>query len=266
MTSVKNKLEQINTFLGNSGRATIDNDSLDEKTIDILFELYIKNNVPTLQENTDANILFHIGKYYHILGNDVNTKKYYLLAIEKGNPTAMNNLGIYYYKRKDYGNMKEYYLMAIEKGNVASMYNLGVYYEDQKDYENMKQYYLMAVEKGHNDAIHNLGTYYCNHGDYACFINLYRLIKNNKQEEALNSIMLSAIRKRNDLFGKLFYKLIQEYRYLIEQHAKLEKSNKCMEERITELEHRPPNLGGPKYEEAKKNFVSIKENAFETIN
>ena len=49
-------------------------------------------------------------------------KKYYLIAIEKGNTSAMTNLG-FYYKNKvyNYDLMKKYYLMASEKGNKSAM-------------------------------------------------------------------------------------------------------------------------------------------------
>ena len=37
-------------------------------------------------------------------------KKYYLMAIDKDHPSAMNNLGLYYKEiEKDYGKMKKYY-------------------------------------------------------------------------------------------------------------------------------------------------------------
>ena len=91
-------------------------------------------------------------------------KKYYLMAIEKGNSVAMNNLAIYYKEiEKDYDNMKKYYLMAIDKDNSNAMYNLGDYYEEiEKNYDNMKKYYLMAIEKGDSNAMNNLAIYYEN--------------------------------------------------------------------------------------------------------
>ena len=72
-------------------------------------------------------------------------KKYYLMAIEKGNSVAMNSLGNYYKEQNDYDNMKKYYLMAIEKKNTSAMYNLAIYYKNLKDSDNMKKYYLMAI-------------------------------------------------------------------------------------------------------------------------
>ena len=37
--------------------------------------------------------------------------------------------GIFFYKKEDYDKMKRYYLMAIDKGDSMAMNNLGYYYE-----------------------------------------------------------------------------------------------------------------------------------------
>jgi TPR repeat protein len=84
--------------------------------------------------------------------------KYYLMAIDKGNHKAMNNLGFYYYQQKDYDNMVKYYLIAIDKGSSLAMYNLGYYYQQQKDYNNMIKYYLMAIDKGNSGTVDNLNV------------------------------------------------------------------------------------------------------------
>ena len=48
-------------------------------------------------------------------------KKYFLMAIGKGNINAMNYLANYFEKKDDYENMMKYYLMAIEKGDINAM-------------------------------------------------------------------------------------------------------------------------------------------------
>ena len=70
-------------------------------------------------------------------------------------------IGLYYKNiKKDYELMKKYYLMAIEKGNSNTMNYLGVYYKNiEKDYDLMKQYYLMVIEKENSDAMNNLNNY-----------------------------------------------------------------------------------------------------------
>ena len=50
-------------------------------------------------------------------------------------------IGIDYYKKKNYVLMKKYFLMAIDKGNLKSMFNLGWFYQEiEKDYDNMEKY------------------------------------------------------------------------------------------------------------------------------
>ncbi len=47
--------------------------------------------------------------------------------------------------------MRKYYLMAIGKGDPRAMTNLAVYYQDvERNYQEMKKYYLMAIE--HSDS------------------------------------------------------------------------------------------------------------------
>jgi len=113
-------------------------------------------------EKGDDNSMYNLGTYYHIVKKDnENTKKYLLMAIEKENHRAMYKLGVYYQKQKDEENMKKYWLMAIEKGYHAAMNRLGLYYKkEKKDYDNMQKYYLMAIEKGNKTAMFNLGFYY----------------------------------------------------------------------------------------------------------
>ena len=51
-------------------------------------------------------------------------------------------IGNYYSNiEKNYDKMKEYYLMAIDKGHSSAMNNLGLYYEDIENYDKMKEYY-----------------------------------------------------------------------------------------------------------------------------
>ena len=83
------------------------------------------------------------------------TKKYYFMAMEKGDDTAMFNLGYYYHTiEHNYDKTKKYYLMAIQKGKSHAIIHLGDYYENvEKNYDEAKKYYLMAMEKGHAMAI-----------------------------------------------------------------------------------------------------------------
>ena len=108
---------------------------------DLFVEIMNGNFNKQIDETIDPNILFNIGKYYHKIQKDYDMmKKYYLMAIEKGNHDAMNNLGLYYKNiEKDYDMMKKYYLMAIDKGCFNAMNNLGFYYyQTEKNYDLMQ--------------------------------------------------------------------------------------------------------------------------------
>jgi hypothetical protein len=129
-----------------------------------IYDLFINDKIfePNINNVDD---LYYLGVYYQHFrkGQDNDLmKKYYLLAIEKGNTEAMNNLGVHYQWREiNYDLAKKYYFMAIEKGNSRAMCNLGCYYRDvEKNYDLMKKYYLQAIEKGNSEAMDNLGYYY----------------------------------------------------------------------------------------------------------
>jgi len=96
--------------------------------------------------------------------------KYYKMAIEGCNGSAMYNLGNMYYNGKgleqNYEESIKYYKMATEKGEEHAMYNLGYMYEfgkgvEQNDGEAIK-YYKMAIEEGHSSAMCSLGYMYDN--------------------------------------------------------------------------------------------------------
>ena len=112
-------------------------------------------------ERGDSNAMNNLGLYYEFTEVEL-MKQYYLMAIELGNSNAMNNLGHYYENTEvDSELMMRYYLMAIERGNSAAMVNLGRYYENTEvDSELMMRYYLMAIERGNSLGMNNLGHYY----------------------------------------------------------------------------------------------------------
>ncbi len=119
-----------------------------------IVELY-NNNLKELNE-IDVNKLLWNGNYHkNIEKNYDEMKKYYLMAIELNNSSAMNNLATYYqYIEINYDEMKKYCLMAIELNNSDAMNNLGYYYQNiEKNYDEMKKYYLMAIKLNNYHAI-----------------------------------------------------------------------------------------------------------------
>ena len=65
----------------------------------------------------------------------------------------MNNLGHYYESiEKNYDEAKKYYMMAIEKGNKCALYNLDYYYVIiEKNYDKAKKLYIMAIKNNDID-------------------------------------------------------------------------------------------------------------------
>jgi tetratricopeptide (TPR) repeat protein len=95
--------------------------------------------------------------------------------------------------------MEKYYLMAIEKGNVTSMNNLGKYYYKIKDYENMEKYYLMVIKKLQNNKpmiLNRLIEYYNKSDNTVKLIKLYELINN---EEKMIPLLVSLLSEKNEL-------------------------------------------------------------------
>jgi TPR repeat protein len=113
--------------------------------------------------NKDA--AFFLGKIYgYDYVSDINyelAKKYYLMAIEKGNIEVYHYLGLLCKNAKKYELANKYYLMGIEKGNIMAYNNLAIMYVNIfKHYDLAKVYYLMGIEKGNINSMNNLGSYY----------------------------------------------------------------------------------------------------------
>ena len=155
-----------------------------------LYKLFIQNIID--YEEIDDNYIKQIGNYYERKKDYDNMKKYYEIAIEKGNTDAMIRLGSYYEEQKDYYNMKKYYEMAIEKGDTDAMTILGDYYKELKDYDNYIKYNELAIEKGSICAITKLRDYYKEQNDYDNMKKYYEMAIKIKAEQrritSLNSL------------------------------------------------------------------------------
>jgi TPR repeat protein len=93
-------------------------------------------------------IMNNLAVYYdNVEKNYDQSKKYYLMAIDKGNDEAINNLAYCYYCEKKYEQAKKYYLMAIDRGNDSAKLNLAFQYMCiEEKYDIAKQYFFM-IEK-----------------------------------------------------------------------------------------------------------------------
>jgi hypothetical protein len=126
-----------------------------------IYDLFINCVIfePNINNADYIDDLYYLGTYYHFFEENYTFKKYYLMAIERGNYNTIVNFDYYY------DLMKKYYLMAIERENSDAMVNLGCYYQYgyknyDKNYDLMMKYYSLAIEKGNSYAMINLGYYY----------------------------------------------------------------------------------------------------------
>lgn len=171
-------------------------DKIDVIALDNIYKLYKNNKIVDCDDKIYLN---HVGiyaenmikdnnlskKYYlmafekgHVVSiynlalmydkQDINdlAEKYYLIAIEKQHEDSMYNLALLYSKQQRYDLVEKYYLLAIEKEHILSMYNLALLYYRQQKYDLSEEYYLMAIDKGHIDSMYNLAGYYGARGEY----------------------------------------------------------------------------------------------------
>jgi TPR repeat protein len=177
------------------------------------YNLFIKNIIfePNIN-NTDD--LYYLGVYYQYIKKDYDLmEKYFLMATEKGNFYAANQLGIYYTNIENYDLMKKYYLQAIEKGDTWAMKTLGLYYRcKEKNYNLMEKYYLMAIEKGDYHAMNQLGLYYQNVGNYDLMKKYY--LQAIEKGDILTMVRLGQYykfkEKNNDLMKKYYLMAISK--------------------------------------------------------
>ena len=106
-----------------------------ETIIHQIFELYDKGKInealklaESIENEEDGVKFLLIGVFNQQLQNYKVAEKNYLMAIEKGHESAMNNLAIIYTKQEKYKEAETYYKMAVEKGVAEAFYNLAFFY------------------------------------------------------------------------------------------------------------------------------------------
>lgn len=177
-------------------------DVSDDASIDIIYLLCQNNShlIDRICQGDDSDIVINlsaegcnlIGIYFQFeLKDNVTMRKYYTIAIKKGNINALYNLGSsyrftnehlmikcyqkaarhghikamkrladFYQRQRKYVKMIKYYQLAINKDDPYSMLCLGIYYKNSGDYENMKNCFVKAINKGDEHAMHELGLFY----------------------------------------------------------------------------------------------------------
>ncbi|MDZ4796203.1 MAG: AAA family ATPase, partial [Bacteroidota bacterium] len=195
------KLKGKETIIKNEVQELIDKQEFD-KALDKL----------NLLEKINETAAFYGKGYMYYEKKDINNaEKYYLMAVEKGNASAMYNLGnLYSIEKKDIAGTEKNYLMAVEKGHVGAMYNLGNLYKNaKKDIAGAEKYYLMAVEKGHADAMCNLGTLYrATKKDIAGAEKYYLMAVEKGHADAMFNLAVLYMKEKKDSAGAEKYYLM----------------------------------------------------------
>lgn len=120
-------------------------------------------------------------------------KKYYLMAIEDGDTTAMC---MYANILKDEGNIEEakkYYLKAIEKDDKHAMNNYACLLKNRTDQSfECEKYFLNAIRLGNTDSIYNYGLFLSKDRKKEAlkyFYKYYTLTKNNNALTEMKEIL-----------------------------------------------------------------------------
>ncbi len=251
----KNEEEMIVSFLmssqmGNDNAMRYLADYYKEKKNYKDMESYYKNAI----ENENVNAMVNLGEYYYEKKNYDEMKKYLNMGIEKGNPKAIYLMGDYYmniekndiearkylvlagkknykkafynlgkileteknytymkrlyekgcdlgcencmislgyhyqFKEKKFNDMLKYYNMAIERGNAVALNNVGVYYNDTYNYHEAVRYYNMAIERGQINAMNNLALYYKKSGQINLMIKYLKMGVENGNKDSIKEL------------------------------------------------------------------------------
>jgi tetratricopeptide (TPR) repeat protein len=202
------KLTEISNFLRLDGRHTVD-ENYSDSIVNSIYDILINN---IINEEYLENVLYRWAAIkFEISGDKLNTKKYYLIAIDKDDDTAMAKYANLLKRSNQIDLARKYYLMAIDKENTYAMNKYAALLINLKEIEEAKKYYQMAIDKG---ALYTI----CN---YAILLS-----EQNEIDEAKKYYLMSI--NNNDTCGlKLFTKFIkngvEEYCILVQLTSEIAK-------------------------------------------
>jgi tetratricopeptide (TPR) repeat protein len=213
--------------------------------------------------------MYLMGSHYETENDYNNMKKYYLMAIEKGHTGAMLFLG-YYEERKLPGSGLQYFMLGVEKGDASCMIQVADYYKDRGNFDEIEKYYMMAVESGnaYDNDIFTIIAHYESKKNYECVIKccligmdihkrraVHYAIKRYLTHEHISTVIKYLIEYNMNIRPLVDYGMTVDDIYIKLYDAT--KENIMLKNEILELQLRPPELGGPLYEEAKKDFNAL---------
>ena len=126
-----------------------------------IYELF-KNDIID-EECIDSDYLTYLGFYTGHNKGDLNKQIFlYRKASELGNVHAMYNLGLYYQEIEKFNLSKKYFKMAIRKGDCESMLGYGcLLLYDNRDINGAKRYFNLAKKNNYYRGYYEMAYYYC---------------------------------------------------------------------------------------------------------
>jgi len=157
-----------------------------------------------------ATQYYLMAQKYKKEGKLEDAEKYYLMAIEKKDSRAMNDLGIFYHKQRELQLAEKYYLMAISYDKKYSN-NLGILYAEENNFALAEKYYLIAIENNDHKALNNLGNLYKKQHKYNLAEKYYleSIQKECKSRTMHNLALIYKEQKKRDLAEKYLLESIQ---------------------------------------------------------
>ena len=195
-------------------------------TDDNVINMY-KNNL-LFENSINPVMLYWIGNYYESIDNLKESVKYWKLASENKNISAMCSLASHYESKGKNNLAIKYYTMAFENGYTYALIKLGDYFKDIDNYEEMVKYYLMAFENGESEGLIQLADYHRDVSEnyelmihYLMIIINYNVVPNNIKHQTIISEKYNAlcrlgnyyrhIEKNYDLMKKYYLMAIETY-------------------------------------------------------
>jgi hypothetical protein len=142
--SMNEKYEFVRNFLTSNGFVPVENE-INDNTINDIYDIF---NGTIIEKD---HLIRYIAIYFKCIHKIEESKKYYLLAIEKWDSNAMNGYGVLLMEKENkIEEAKKYYLLAIEKGNPNAIHNYARLMVKENNMEEAKKYIMMSIENKYN--------------------------------------------------------------------------------------------------------------------
>ena len=179
------------------------------------------------QKMLDSNpinhvMLYWIGNYYKSINHLKDAVKYWQLASEHKNISAMCSLASHYESKGKNNLVIKYYLMAFENGYIYALMLLAEFYRDIGNNQKMTKYFFMAFQNGELDGLIQLADFHRDENNYKLMIHYLitvincEIITNNVNNNSIISAKCEALCRLGNhyRFAEKNYNLMKEY-YLI---------------------------------------------------